>query len=182
MPPLEGIRSRAGSGGRSPLPRPLNKNQLRQRNPLRAQTGGKSLKKHEKRMNAEVVNRKSVCGGPGGGHTEVRRAARAGCARRGTLAGSYRDGSGTIRGRFEDGSRTVRGRFEDGSRVSWRRKRRKTAPETPAMARSRHGRARPEGARAAEPDRGVRWRMAPSVCPDSLPRRIGGGRSALPVP
>jgi hypothetical protein len=101
MPPLEGIRSRAGSGGRSPLPRPMNKNQLRQRNPLRAQTGGKSLKKHEKRMNAEVVNRKSVCGGPGGGHTEVRRAARAGCARRGTLAGSYRDGSGTIRGRFE---------------------------------------------------------------------------------
>ena len=53
------------------------------------------------------------------------------------LAGSFRDPSGKLAGTFRDGSGTVRGRFEVGSRAFWRRKRRQTAPATPAMARRR---------------------------------------------
>ena len=53
------------------------------------------------------------------------------------LAGSFREAGRNLRGRFGDDSGTIRGRFEVGSRAFWRRKRRQTAPATPAMARRR---------------------------------------------
>ena len=113
-------------------------------------------------------------GRPGGGHTEVRRAAWAGCERWGKLAGSFREAgrklagsfreaggklAGSFReagrklaGRFGDGSRTVRGRFEG---VVAAKAPKDHAGDPGEGAESCAGRARPEGTLADGPGRGV---------------------------
>ena len=75
--------------------------------------------------------------GHAGRPRRYRGAGRGAGAAGGGLAGSWPDPSGKLAGTFGDGSGTVRGRFEVGSRAFWRRKRRQTAPATPAMVRSR---------------------------------------------
>ena len=115
-------------------------------------------------------------GRPGGGHTEVRRAAWAGCERwgklagsfreagrklagsfreaGGKLAGSFREAGGKLAGTLRDGSGTVRGRFEDDSRTI-RGRRGGESAERPRW-RPRRGRGVLRWARAPGGDPGRR--------------------------